>query len=207
VNLLEYGLIPKLKVTSLPDHKYAVNEYPAPSISEIVDVIIPRFNSVGAEAAMMFGQTVHAAIHYDLEGDLMEDSVNQEVFGCVKSARKWIEKNKLTLLLVESVVGSLDPLVAGRIDSLFVNPKGEFWMPDWKTGYRYTTNYEVRLAAYEFCFRQTYGKKTTKRMAVYLDEDGDEPNAELYTNPFHFHVFKAAHVIWSWREINKRKGK
>lgn len=195
-------LKPKLKVEALEGHRYTVDGFAAPSISEIVRSL----NSYHPNAtdALSFGKVVHAAIHFDLLNDLEESSISNEVLGCVKAARKFVSTLKLKPILLEHPIGSLDPLCAGRIDAVFAK-ENDIWLPDWKTGQRYD-EYQIRMAGYELCFRATFGVKTTKRLAVYLSTDGSY-KFEFYPDPFHMTVFKSCHAIWSWKKLCREREK
>lgn len=197
---IKMTLRPSLEVKALPNHSYTVNGFPAPSISEICSIVKPYIPN--SNDALSFGQQVHAAIHFDLEGDLLEDSVSPAVLGCVNASRAFADKHKLIAVAVEHPVGSIDPLCAGRIDVLFMDLHGEYWLPDWKTGGEYN-DYQIRMAGYEWCFRQTYLRKSIRRMAVYLGTDGTFKERP-FDDPFHIAVFRACHQIWSWKQINDR---
>lgn len=195
-------LKPKLNIECKPNHRYEVNGFPAPSVSEICEPLTKRFYSDNPEPAL-FGQAVHSAIHYALEGDLEESSINEEVMGCVRAAQKFIDDFSLTPVLIEKPVAMIHPMLfAGRIDVALANGKG-IYLPDWKTGVS-DKSFMVRLAAYDLAFRATYGERPIKRMAVYVSPDGTYKTEE-FIDPLDFTVFKGLHAIWSWKRINERR--
>lgn len=191
----------KLKIETQSDHRYTVDGFQAPSVTGVLRTAVTQ-TFYGNEAAMFFGSRVHAAVHYDLLNDLNEETIDDDVMGCVLAARKFMKDHCLKPLLVEEPIGSLNPLCAGREDLLAVDESDALDLIDWKTGAELPITL-IQLAGYQHLIGCTFGLKKIKRMAVYLNRDGTYGRPEIYTDPNHLEVFLAAHRIWNWKNKNK----
>lgn len=142
------------------------------------------------------GERIHTAIHYAIEGDLDEATVDPEEYGYVRAALSCIEREGMKPLLtlagkpaVEYGVGNLDFGYATKLD-LLCEWRGKKTVVNWKTS---ATVY--RWYAWQSAFEALiFSPEVVQRLGVHLSADGSY-KLQHYTDRKDFEIAKAALTI------------
>jgi hypothetical protein len=168
------------------------------------------------ERALERGRRCHVAIHYLVEGTLVETSVDPIDAGYVNAARAFLADSRLTPLLHEHRVAHPVHRYAGTID-LVGMWDGRRAVVDWKTSLSPTgLCADIQLAAYVEALRQPpralTGLRVNEqgrcvepfvRVGVSLRSDGTY-RVFTYDNPRDFSIFLAALTVC--HEQRRRRG-
>jgi hypothetical protein len=100
------------------------------------------------EAARQRGQDVHALLHYMVEDDLDESSIDDRYVGYVRSARAYLEREVTHVHRAEFRVWSRRRQYAGTTDLLCLHADGYLSIDDAKTGDPSDVGADVQLAGY-----------------------------------------------------------
>lgn len=100
------------------------------------------------EEARSRGQRVHNALHYLLDNDLDNDSLDEETKGYLASGQAYLERYVPTVYRAEFRVYSQRHGCAGTLDLLGVHADGHCCIFDFKTGAPEDVAADLQLAAY-----------------------------------------------------------
>ena len=139
------------------------------------------------------GRKIHEGIHYALEGDLDESSLEPEELCFVNSAIRFVEEEKIEVLRAEYPIGNPDLGYATRID-LYCRWRGRLTVVNWKTGPVYRA-YAIQSALEALIF----SPEPHVRLGVHLSADS-LPRLVNYTDPRDYSVAKAALTLAGWIE-------
>jgi len=181
-----------IDVIQRPDHTYeAPGGILLPGITSRLKASNVYYEFSGDFADTSKGNRVHAAIHYAIEGDLKEESVDPEEIGYVRSALKFIEQEKIEVIKAEYAVGTLEFGYATKID-LYCRWRGKPTVVNWKTGGVYRA-YAIQSALEALIF----SPEPHERLGVHLSVDG-LPKLKHYTDRSDYAVAKAALTVAGW---------
>lgn len=181
------------------EHRYLLDGRPIPSVTQIMRsaglIDYGFLSQEQRERAMARGSAVHAATHYDDEGDLDETTISTEVGGYLEGWRKFRRDAKFTPELLE-YRGFNDHLrFAGTLDRTGTfNGSGKVLL-DIKTGSALWV-VRVQLAAYASFFDHP---GAFRRICVELHDDGTYRMQEFRCAdyPRDAGIFAAARAIYS----------
>lgn len=134
-----------------------------PSVTEILEAMKlgPNYNGVPAarlERKRLFGQALHRAIQYDVEGALDEATLHPDIIGGFRAYRAVLESG---FRVERAEVELIDPQwrVKGHPDALATAPHGAPAIIDWKFAKGYDLDAAAyQLAAYRWLVRQVLGE-------------------------------------------------
>jgi hypothetical protein len=135
------------------------------------------------------GDRIHSAIHYALEGDLDEASVDPDEYGFVRQALDWCRSEGLEEIRPEYAVGNPDLGYATKIDVLCL----------WR-GKPSCINWKSSATTYEFWRWQSalesllFSPEPVQRLSVQLTGSG-LPKIHHHTDRRDYEVAKAALTI------------
>lgn len=192
--------MPPTAVVFRPDHTY---EVPG-------EVILPGITSRLRAAGIYYefkdngfldpskGDRVHQAVHFAIEGDLDEASVDPDEYGYVKAALSCIEREGMKVLGAEVPIGNRDLGYATKID-LLCEWRGKKTVCNWKTGVTVYRAYAIQSALEALLFTP----ETVQRLGVHLSADGTY-KLQPYENRKDFDIAKAALTCAAWVYGGKR---
>lgn len=157
------------------------------------------------EAAKQRGTRVHTAVHYWLDGDLDNESIDQETHGYVMAAAAFLNKWRVTPTLVERFVHSPNYRWAGRVDLEGLIERSQsghdLCTVDWKSGL-VQPSHELQLTAY---VSTRPDPRARRRMTVELHADGTFKVHEYRVDDYlrSLNMFHSAVAAWHWK---KEKG-
>lgn len=179
--------------------------------------ILPGISSRGRAAGLLYefegngfldpqkGDRIHTAIHYALEGDLDDSTVDPDEYGFVRAALNCIEREEMKPLLtlsgkpaVEYAVGNLDLGYATKVDLLCLW-RGKKTVVNWKTSEKVFRWYAWQSALEALLFTP----EVVQRLGVHLAADGSY-KLEAYTDRGDYVIAKAALTIAAAVDGGKR---
>lgn len=128
-------------------HAYYLGAVRLPNVTTVMEEARLVDFSGSPEWAMLRGGRVHQAIHYDIDGDLDESSVDAGEWGYVRAALRWREDTGFTPRLVEHRIYHPTHLYAGTLDLEGSTINDTHVIVDWKAG-GIQSGMGVQLAAY-----------------------------------------------------------
>jgi hypothetical protein len=147
------------------------------------------------EAKAQLGRHVHAACEYDDQGDLDEDSIEDEVAGYLNGWRAFRRDTHCTVLAVEKRVFEPRLQYAGTLDRLLLI-EGVRWLVDLKTCFTTPITAGPQTAAY---LRALGDTSITRRAALRLRPDGTYRFDPL-TGPDDWSAFMACLTLHRYKE-------
>ena len=176
-------------------HKYFLDGVELPSVTRIIREAGLYDPSKYAEGSCDRGRNVHQIIQYYDENDLDEASVYEGYRPYLEGYKRFLAECRPKWELIEKPV--YDPILgyAGTFDR-FGTMLGKKTLLDLKSGAEESWH-PIQTAAY--CVNDY--ARDTMRYALYLDGQGNYRLIE-HTNRRDFEVFKAALLIYKWRQIN-----
>jgi PD-(D/E)XK nuclease superfamily len=114
------------------------------------------------------GRAVHAACHYDDEGDLDQDSVAPELRGYLRAYRRFKEESGFVPTVMERPLYCPTWRFGGTVDRLGHLPQYPHVLMDLKTGVPIPST-DLQLAAYAWLVSEP---RKWRRLSVYLHRDG-----------------------------------
>lgn len=141
------------------------------------------------------GSRVHSALHFLLEDDLDNESLDEETRGYLESGRKYLERHVRQVLRAEFRVWSVSRGCAGTADLLAVHADGQVFIGDWKSGNPEDVSADLQLAAYlgfalemsatdpDLSAQLRLTGPVVKRRSIRLFRDGREAKETPYTDP------------------------
>ena len=105
----------------------------------------------------------------------MDELVDSELIGYVKSFRQWADKYVASYELIETRYTNSE--FTGQLDFVIKAHDGELWLVDLKTGITQQKTHPVQMGAYDILLREK-GIKVMGAILVYLSKDGDEPKVK-----------------------------
>ena len=141
------------------------------------------------------GQRVHNALHYLLEDDLDDATIDEETRGYLESGRKYLEQHVLKVYRAEFRVWSLRHGYAGTGDLLAVHRDDKLMLADFKSGDPADVAADLQTAAYLSALLEmgttdvelgTELRSTgalVRRRSIRLYRDGRIAKETLYTDP------------------------
>ena len=179
------------------EHRYSVDGREIPSVTTILKDAGMVDYSFCTEFARERGSMAHKAIHFDMENDLDETSLNPMLVGYVQAARAVVRDLRLTTLAVERRLHSPLMDVAGTLDYLG-EADGKIHLIDWKTGDP-PPAVALQLAAYADLLHEDDGTRVARRIAARLRQDGTYTLVH-YTDRHDIAKFRAAVQVAAWRK-------
>lgn len=181
-------------------HTYRLDGEVLPGVTRVLKVLdsmehIPRA-TLDAKAAL--GRAVHAAVQYDNEGTLDDESVSDAVRPYLQSWRLLRAVKKVEILAAELMVAHPMHRYAGTLD-LKVQMDGARWIVDLKSCVSLWPSVGPQTAAYMAAHGDT---QVSRRAAVLLQADGSIGRFVELNNPNDWPVFLAALSIWRFREAH-----
>jgi hypothetical protein len=155
-------------------------------------------------AARDRGQRVHNALHFLIEDDLDNDSIDEETRGYLESGRKYLETYVRHIFRAEFRVWTTRFGCAGTLDILALHADGGVFIGDWKSGNPEDVAAWLQLGAYQgFSLemaesdqelrREMYSHgPRVKRRSMRLYRDGRIAKETLYTDPSDYSKFLGA---------------
>lgn len=155
-------------------------------------------------AARERGQRVHDALHFLIEGDLDNDSIDDETRGYLESGEKYLASYVEKIYRAEFRVWSTRFGCAGTLDILALHHDGHLFIGDWKSGNPEDVAAWLQTAAYQgFLLEMArseaelagvlslYGP-LLKRRSMRLYRDGRIAKETAYTDPSDYSKFLGA---------------
>lgn len=220
-------------VFSQPDHVYRLNNIVIPSVTQVlrasnyvsfyqdltekiaagllspsdgVYALIQRGQRL--EAARQRGQAVHNLMHFVLEDDLDEDSIDEQYRGYLASGKQYLDAYVTDMFRAEFRVWSARHGCAGTMDLLGIHADGGVCVFDWKTGQVDDVRADLQLGAYlgfalemattdsDLASELRRTGPVVKRRAVRLFKDGRIAREYLFTDPRDFtHFLNALSLV------------
>ncbi len=150
------------------------------------------------------GQRVHTALHLLLEGDLDDDSIDDEVRGYLESGKTYLEAHVRQVYRAEMPVWSIRHGYAGTLDLLALHSDGWLFVGDFKSGEPDVVAADLQLAAYLGALLEmgtadaalgvelrAHGP-LVRRRSIRLFKDGRIARESLYSDPRDFQKFLGA---------------
>lgn len=205
--MIQPAVAPTIRFEAEP-HKY----YQEPSGEEIPgitgvlkDVGIIDFSMVRPDvlaAAAEFGTHVHHAVHYHEDGELDDQTLTEDVHGCLMGYLGFKNQCRFEVHAVETLVWSPTHRYATMID-LIGSLDGHPAVVNVKTGDRLAWH-AVQLAAEVATLPDA---RKYRRIGLKLNRDG---TYKVYEYPAHdygrdLNVFHAAAALWHWKHDNGRR--
>lgn len=150
------------------------------------------------------GKRVHDALHFMLEDDLDNDSVDEETRGYLESGQKYLAAYVRTIYRAEFRVYSTRFGCAGTLDILAQHVNGHLFIGDWKSGNPEDVAAWLQTAAYlGFALEMAHGDPelagemrahgpVVQRRSMRLYRDGRIATETLYTDPSDYTKFLGA---------------
>lgn len=147
------------------------------------------------KAARKRGQDVHNLMHFVLEDDLDEDSIDEQYRGYLESGKKYLDAYVKEMFRAECRVWSVRHWYAGTLDLLGVHADGHVCLWDWATGDPADVSKDLQTAAYlnaalematadqELLEQLRFKGPVVRRRSVRLYRDGRIGRERLYTDP------------------------
>lgn len=180
-------------------HTYHFEGMPVPGVTELLK---PLSNFEGIPPDVLarkcdLGRRVHAACQFFDEGDLDEDSVEEDVAPYLAGYRKFLRESGVSVLVNEQRV--LDPILmfAGTLDRVFLL-NGVKWLVDLKTSIAKPLSVGAQTAAY---LRAMGDASVTHRAALRLKPDGTY-KFDALNDPTDFQVFMACLTLFRYKETH-----
>lgn len=155
------------------------------------------------QAAARRGTMAHQAIHYYLDGELDESTVQPEILGYVNAAKRFIDESQFTPMRVECRDYHRTHRYAGTFDLDGTLASGDLATVDWKTG-MIMPGHAIQLAAYN---NLRPNPRVPRRLAVKLNADGtyrvhEFPSPQYPGNTFthDIGVFLSALTCAKWNQ-------
>jgi ATP-dependent exoDNAse (exonuclease V) beta subunit len=127
------------------------------------------------EHAQERGTLVHQALHYAADGDLVLDSVREDLRGYVYAGLAFRQAAQLTVYGAECRVWSRTWRLAGTVDLIGRWHDDRLCVADYKTGNPADVAADLQLAAYAELLRETFPEfadEEVLRVSVRLTRDG-----------------------------------
>lgn len=147
------------------------------------------------EIARDRGSRVHNALHFMVEGDLDDDTIDDEVRGYLLSGQRYIEKNIRQVYRAEFRVWSSTHIFAGTLDLFALHTDGFLSVDDAKTGSPDDVAADLQTAAYVgavlemskddqelAAILRTTKQPIVRRRSLRLFKDGRIARESLYTD-------------------------
>ena len=182
-----------------PDHAYAWNGDPVPSVTQILKDMGLVDTAYLAESGRMRGAIVAMAtemvdrgqdINYGTYADIVPA---EDLQGYVIAWLGWKESARVEVTTIEERVYNAEYRYAGTLDRLGKLPDGRLALIDIKTGAAMPC-YPLQTAAYAGCFHDYH-----RRFAVTLRKDGTYRVTEHRNSTDRPH-FQAAASLWHWKQ-------
>lgn len=150
------------------------------------------------------GQRVHNALHFLLEDDLDDDSIDEETRGYLESGRKYLDTYVRQIYRAEFRVWSERYGCAGTLDILALHADGHLFIGDWKSGNPEDVATWLQTAAYLGFTLEMSGSDpdlaaelrrhgpVVKRRSMRLFRDGRMAKETVYTDPSDYSKFLGA---------------
>lgn len=150
------------------------------------------------------GQRVHSAIHFMLEDDLDDDSIDEETRGYLESGQKYLAAYVHKIFRAEMRVFSTRYGCAGTLDILAMHADGRVFIGDWKSGNPEDVAAWLQTAAYlgfalemansdpDLASEMRAHGPVIHRRSIRLYRDGRCAQETLYTDPGDFNRFLGA---------------
>lgn len=186
-------------------HEYRVDGVVIPSVTQILQATgIVNYDHLPApirEAALLRGRRVHAATHFDDEGDLDESTLSEELLGYVAAWRSFRANSGFVPELIEHRAFNAEYRYAGTLDRMGTLSNGKKAVVDIKTNSAEPW-VAMQIAAYQGFLPEP---RSYWRMCVELYRDG------TYRLPFgeilrcakwheHFQDFLCCLGAWNARQ-------
>lgn len=199
-------------------HTYHLDGKRVPSVTQVLQpltaLFYPDMNSPQMQAARIRGQHVHAACHYEDEGDLDISTIGAYA-GYVKAWQKFKAEKRAEILVNESRVVHRGMRYAGTLDKLALIDDA-LWLLDLKSALHMIPPYGPQTAAYLMALidegiDERYPREWkswiptvhTRRACVLLDSEGRYQFKEIKTSLHDdFAIFLAQLTTHNWKEIH-----
>lgn len=183
-------------------HEYKVDGQVVPSVTQIIQDILPIDLTYFKEEHRRRGHAVHAACHFLEENDLNWKTVHPDIIGYIKAWEKFMSDTGWKSEKMESFIAHKRLRYAGRLDRVgsFNNKKGVL---DLKTGT--VEHASLQLAGYAMAYDPIDYKlphNNLHRWAVKLNENGTY-KLHTYSNDIDFEVFEAMTKIYHYKRSVK----
>lgn len=185
-------------VIQRPDHSYE-----APTLG---GRILPGITGIMRRAGLMYemeandfidatkGERLHEAIHFDVEGDLAEESVDPSEWGFIEGARKARRDLGLEVIAAEYGVGNEALGYATKID-LYCKWNGRLTVVNWKTSAKVWRFWPIQSALEALLFTP----EPVERLGIQLQADG-QFRPHHYKDRNDFVVARAALTCAAWQK-------
>ena len=149
------------------------------------------------------GSAAHEAIHFDVEGELDEASVDPIVAPYVEAARVARRELEVEPIMAEAVVYSDLYGYAGKLDLLcYLRGKRRLAIVDWKTGDA-PPAVGLQLAGYAGAWHEMTGEPVIERLAIRLTPGLSVPYKVVqYLDRGDLAVFRGAAAGLNWKRRN-----
>ncbi len=210
-------------------HTYRLHGAPVPSVTQVLrasgyiafyqDLLeqiaegtLPAVDGVHAlvarrarlDEARDRGQRVHAALHYLLENDLDDASIDDGIRGYLESGRQYLAAHVLEVCRAEMRVVSERHGYAGTLDLLAVHRDDRLFVGDFKSGEPDIVAADLQLAAYVGALLEMGATDPAlgaalrahgpliRRRSIRLFKDGRIARESLYSDPRDYPTFLGA---------------
>ena len=168
----------------------AVNEDALLGLRKEVEGLVAATSSIPAD----LGTEGHALLHQILEEGAMVPlvEINPDLQPAIEGASQWLRDYGITPVATEYTVWHPHLAIAGTIDGIGYNEKGQLILWDWKRSKGIYPEMYLQLAAYCQLLRMVTGLKPDLAYIVQL------PQEEVFDGPpYHVGVMPDIDVVWS----------
>lgn len=144
------------------------------------------------------GNRIHAAVHYAIDGDLDEKTVDPDEAGYLRAALDCIKREGFEYVRPEYAIGNVDLGYATKIDVL-CRWRGALTVVNWKSSPVVYRAYAIQSALEALLFTP----EPVQRLGVHLSQDGTY-KLQHYTDRKDYEVAKAALTCAAWVDGGKK---
>ena len=166
-----------------------LNEEALLSLRKEVEGLVAATSSIPAE----LGTEGHALLHQILEEGAMVPlvEINPDLQPAIEGASQWLRDYGITPMATEYTVWHPHLAVAGTIDGLGYNAKGQLILWDWKRSKGIYEDHYLQIAAYSEMLRMVTGLRPDVAYIVQL------PQEEVFEGPaYHVGTLPDMDFVW-----------
>jgi hypothetical protein len=181
-------------------HLYTIDGVELPSVTQVLKAEGFVDYAFCTEFARDRGSRVHEAVHFMVEGDLLQSSVDEEVAPYLKSAEAFLSDMEADVVMAEAVVYSALYGYAGKADLFaYLRKRHRLANVDWKTGVPPQAT-GLQLAGYSGAWLEMTGEAVIDRLAVQLTPGKPKPyKIHEFTDRGDLAVFRGGASSTNWK--------
>ena len=159
------------------DHKYKVGEDIIPSVTKIIDNIVPVYLTKWAanEGAAWFKRNAHRGWNLDDEEDIeaiVKGIANAHIViskTALQAFGKWVKENEVEWISTEERIYSKEHQYAGTVDAV-ATIDDKFSVIDFKTSKQIYKSYKLQVYAYKQAIEEMYGEEVESCWILRFDK-------------------------------------